>query len=171
MKKADKREKSGFMQKPGNGEGNEIMQKAGNRGRNQFMQKEDRYDDIIRLPHPVSAKHPRMTMLERAAQFSPFAALTDYGAVIEETGRLTERRMEMDEDSKARVDEKLRYVQGQIHMHPEILVTYFVPDERKEGGSYVEARGRVKKMDPYERRLVLEDGRVIPLDEIIEVEV
>lgn len=124
------------------------------------------YDDIIDLPHHVSKRHPQMPADERAAQFSPFAALTGYGAVIRETARLTDRKMELSENMKEELERKLtelcaRNCEGEI--------TFFVPDERKEGGAYVTAEGRVKKTDDAERAVVLEDGTRIPVEDIVDI--
>lgn len=129
-----------------------------------------KYDDIIHLPHPVSRKHPQMPVADRAAQFSPFAALTGHGEAIKETERLTQQRIELDENDKIRINEKLQMLQGKIQQHPEIQVTYFQPDLRKEGGSYVEESGFVKKIDSYNGKLILQNGSVIPIKEIYEIE-
>ena len=128
------------------------------------------YNDIIDLPHHVSATRPRMPMIDRAAQFSPFAALTGYDAAIKETGRLTDRRIELTEDSRAALDRKQQLLVDNLADHPEVSVTYFVPDERKSGGAYVTVTGRVKKVDDYQRLLILTDGTKIPLDEILDME-
>lgn len=90
-----------------------------------------KYDDIIHLPHHVSAKHPQMPALDRAAQFSPFAALTGYETAIAETARLVDRRIELDENRKEELDEKLQMAREQLALEPEIAVTYFVPDAKK----------------------------------------
>lgn len=129
-----------------------------------------KYDDIIDLPHHVSATRPRMSMIDRAAQFSPFAALTGYDAAIKETGRLTDARIELSEESQAILDRKQQLLVDNLADHPEVAVTYFVPDERKAGGAYVTATGRVKKVDDYQRLLLLTDGTKIPLDEILDME-
>lgn len=128
------------------------------------------YDDIIDLPHHVSATRPRMSMIDRAAQFSPFAALTGYDAAIKETGRLTDKRIELTEDSRAILDRKQQFLVDNLADYPEVSVTYFVPDERKSGGAYVTVTGRVKKVDDYQRLLTLTDGTKIPLDEILDME-
>ena len=128
------------------------------------------YDDIIDLPHHVSATRPRMSMIERAAQFSPFAALTGYDDAIKETGRLTDKRIELTEDSRAILDRKQQFLVDNLADYPEVSVTYFVPDERKSGGAYVTVTGRVKKVDDYQRLLTLTDGTKIPLDEILDME-
>lgn len=128
------------------------------------------YDDIIDLPHHVSVTRPRMSMIDRAAQFSPFAALTGYDAAIKETGRLTNERIELTEDSRAVLDRKQQLLLDNLADHPEASVTYFVPDERKSGGAYVTVTGIVKKVDDYQRLLILTDGTKIPLDEILDME-
>lgn len=130
------------------------------------------YDDIIGMPHHVSAVHPQMSRIDRAAQFSPFAALTGYSEAIRETGRLTEERVELDEDVKEILDEKLRMLQHQIeeHDYPEAAIAYFLPDNRKEGGSYVTVSGRVKKIDGYGQAVVMMDGTRIPIKDIVGVE-
>lgn len=128
-----------------------------------------RYDDIIGLPHPVSASHPQMSRTDRAAQFSPFAALTGYEDAIAETGRLTREQLELNEDARQILDEKLRWIQEHIASLPEAEVTYFLPDERKAGGDYVTLKSRVKKIDSYERIMVMQDGTRIPIEEIVEI--
>ena len=95
------------------------------------------YNDIIDLPHHISTTRPRMSMLDRAAQFSPFAALTGYDAAIKETGRLTGQRIELTEECRAVLDRKQQVLLENLAEHPEVSVTYFVPDERKSGGAYV----------------------------------
>ena len=106
-----------------------------------------KYDDIIDLPHPEPQTRPRMPMRDRAAQFSPFAALRGHHSAIEEAERLTDRRIELDEYEVARVDAALQMIREKIDEHPAVSVTYFVPDERKAGGSYQSAEGIVKRID------------------------
>lgn len=130
---------------------------------------EHRYDDIIELPHPVSRKHPRMPLLDRAAQFAPFAALTGHEESIRETARLTEEEIELDEDSKELLDLRLQELQEHLSTQPEVTVTYFCPDEKKAGGAYETVTGRVKKVDEYAGELVFADGRRIALGTIIEL--
>ena len=127
------------------------------------------YDDIINLPHPISTKHPRMPMSDRAAIFSPFAALTGHAAAIQETARLTDQRMELDEDTKAMLDLKQQILADRIAERPEISVVWFRPDARKEGGQYVTNVGQLKKVDDIARILQLADGTTIPLDEVLEL--
>ena len=127
------------------------------------------YEDIIHLPHHVSRKHPQMSMSDRAAQFSPFAALTGYDAAVEETARLTDCRIELDEYEAQHLDEQIQKLSGHLQEHPEVSITYFLPDARKDGGEYVTVTGRVKKIENYERRIVLMDGRLIPIHEVISI--
>ena len=127
-----------------------------------------KYDSIIDLPHYQSSRRPHMSNYDRAAQFSPFAALTGYSDAIRETGRLTEERVELDEDMKEGLDEKLRMLKYQIEEgdYPEAAITYFQPDNRKEGGSYVTVSGRVKKIDGYGQALVMVDGMRVLIKDI-----
>lgn len=134
------------------------------------MSDENKYDDILYLPHPVSARHPQMPLADRAAQFSPFAALTGHEAAIRETARLTKERVELDESRKEILDERLQMIRENLSEKPEVTFTYFQPDERKSGGAYLTVTGRVKKMDGYERRILLEDGMIVPLEELIDIE-
>ena len=129
-----------------------------------------KYDDMIDLPHPTSNKHPRMSIQDRAAIFSPFAALSGHGAAIAETARLTDQRMELDEDTKAELDQRQAVLLEHIEEQPEITVTWFQPDERKDGGAYLTATGRLKKLDEIQRVLVLTDGTKISLDDVAEIE-
>ena len=121
----------------------------------------EKYEDIINLPHHVSKTRPQMSMLERAAQFSPFAALNGYDDAVKETGRLTDERIELGDEE--------RDLQEIIADRPEITVTFFVPDEKKSGGSYTAITGNLKRVDLYERLLVLTDGKKIPLDDIADI--
>ena len=130
----------------------------------------ENYDDIIDLPHHVSATRPQMSMMDRAAQFSPFAALTGYDDAIKETGRLTDEKIEMDEDRKAALDMKQAYLIEMIDEQPEISITYFLPDTKKSGGAYVTVTGNLKRFDEYERLLILTDGKKIPMDDIADIE-
>ena len=128
------------------------------------------YDDILHLTHPTSKNHPRMSIQERAAQFSPFAALTGHAAAIAETARLTDRKMELDEDTRAELDRRQAILLEHISERPEVTITWFRPDERKEGGAYVTTTGRLKKIDQVERILVLMDGTNIPLEDVAALE-
>ena len=129
-----------------------------------------KYDDIIHMPRPVSKKHSPMSNFDRAAQFSPFAALTGYDAVIAETGRLTDTQIELDEGGKALLDEKLQVLRTHLEEQPAVRLTVFSPDCRKSGGAYEAVTGSVKKIDPVARVLVLTGGEVIPIDRIYGIE-
>lgn len=128
------------------------------------------YDDIINLPHHTSASRPHMSAYNRAAQFSPFAALTGYDNAIKETARLTGKIIELDEYNKADLNERLNMIQDQIDGRPEVSISYFQPDKMKPGGAYITATGYVKKIDAYERIVVLQDDTKIPINEIIEID-
>ncbi len=130
----------------------------------------DKYDDIINMPHHKSAKHPQMSMINRAAQFSPFAALTGHGEAIKETARLTDERVELDESVKAVIDERLQYIEENIKSKPTATVTYFEPDDRKEGGEYVTVTGKVKKIDSAANCIIMTNGMIIPICEIFNIE-
>lgn len=146
------------------------------------MRREDahRYDDIIGLPHPVSQKHPQMPLRDRAAQFSPFAALTGYEDAVDETARLTDQRIELAEDARAALNAQLAGLAARlasaaaaavpIAAHPLISVTYFVPDAAKAGGAYLTELCTVKRLDEAESCLLLSDGRRIPLQDILQLE-
>ena len=129
-----------------------------------------KYDDIINLPHHTSPKRPRMSMIDRAAQFSPFAALTGYDAAVKETARLTDQRMELDEYAKAALDERLQIIQDHLSEVPEVTITYFQPDDRKAGGAYLSVSGSIKKIDAYEKCVVMMDKQKIPIKEIFGIE-
>ena len=129
-----------------------------------------KYDDIIDLPHPVSQRRTRMSNYDRAAQFSPFAALTGFDATIEEAGRLTDRRIELEEGAIQQLDRSLREIRERLAQQPQIRATYFTYDERKAGGAYVTVRGRVKKIDSYGNYLLLTDGSAIPIRELLELQ-
>ena len=127
------------------------------------------YDDILHLPHPTSKRHPRMPIVDRAAQFSPFAALTGHRAAIEETARVTDRRIELDEDAKEQLDQTLQLLLERIDEQPEVTVTWFSPDKKKAGGQYHTATGKLKRIDSREGRLILTDGTQIPLEDLLEI--
>ena len=172
-------------------------------------QKKDfsQYEDMLYLERPVSRNHPPMDIMDRAAQFSPFAALTGYGDAVKETERITERRQELDEYEKAALDEQLHELEAQMRggklsrqmeagaqaaesqaaklqsaelqragaePRPQVTITYFVPDEYKEGGAYRTITGAVKKIDYYARRIILENGtqedEMVPVDDIMKLQ-
>ena len=134
-----------------------------------MLKNSGKYEDIINLPHHVSKKHPRMSLEARSAQFAPFAALNGYDELIKETARETNQRIEINEELKAILDEKLRLIKEKINIKPNITVTYFVPDIKKDGGKYVTATGSIIKIDEYKHKIILENKTEIPISEIIEI--
>ena len=128
-----------------------------------------KYEDIIHLSRPISRKHPPMSLYDRAAQFSPFAALTGHEAAIVETARLTEAVMELGEDEKEKINEKLQWLLEHPQEERKVTITYFVPDERKAGGSYPSITGIFHKINEYERTIIMKDGRIIPIDRIKDI--
>ena len=130
-----------------------------------------KYDDIMDLPHHTSPTRNRMSMTDRGAQFSPFAALTGYEEAVAETARVTEEKRELSEDMRSEIDEKLMTLAARLDERPEITLIYFVPDKRKSGGAYVRISGRLKSIDDYERCLVFSDGRRIDLFSVKELEI
>lgn len=128
-----------------------------------------KYDDIINLPHHVSSTRPHMPMSGRAAQFSPFAALSGYSAAVEETARLTSSRIELAEDARAMLEQKLRLLADAVPDDSIVTITYFQPDTQKAGGAYVTAVGPVRKIDSIGRIILMQDGRRIAIQDIIEI--
>lgn len=136
-----------------------------------------KYDDIINLPHHVSITHPPMSMESRAAQFAPFAALTGYEDAVNETARLTTARRKLDENAKVQLDMKIQIVRqmlrGEIEsgeINRSIKVTYFVEDDRKEGGAYIVEDSPIKRIDTYGQRLIMESGAAIPIEDVTDLE-
>lgn len=130
------------------------------------------YDDIINLPHHESRRHPRMSMLNRAAQFAPFAALTGYDDAIEETSRLTDRMIDLDSDIKVDLDRTmalLRSILDDSGSLPQVTITFFIPDVYKDGGSYNTIKTKVKSIDDVERCVILPDGQKIPISNIVDM--
>ena len=128
------------------------------------------YEDIVDLPHHVSRKHPQPTVADRAARFAPFAAITGYEEMVLEEARVTDERIEMDESSKAALNEKLNMILEFIDEQPEVSITYFEPDKRKAGGAYVTVTGTVKRIDEYEHLVIMTDGKKINIDEIYNLQ-
>lgn len=128
------------------------------------------YDDLIYLPHPVSRKHPPMSAMDRAAQFSPFSALTGYEAVLQEAGRLTDSRAELSEYSRDILDQKQKILLDAAPTYPEITVTYFIPDRRKQGGAYGTLKGNLKKIDLARRVIILLDRTEVSLDDVADIQ-
>ncbi len=129
-----------------------------------------RYDDIIDAPHHVSSTRPQMPRADRAAQFAPFAALTGYGAAIDETARLTAKPMELDEDAKSILDGRFQLLQSFGKEQPEVDITFFQPDTRKAGGAFVTVHGMVRKVDDYQRTVTLSDGTIVPIEDVCAIE-
>lgn len=127
------------------------------------------YDDIINLPYKKSTTRPQMKIIDRAAQFSPFAALTTHSQAIKETGRLTSERITLDEDSMRILDSRFQILLENISEHPKVTFTYFVKDNYKSGGEYVEVTGKVKKIDGIEPIIYLEDGTKIAMMDVINI--
>ena len=128
------------------------------------------YEDIVDLPHHISKKHPQPTMADRAARFAPFAAITGYEEMVLEEARVTDERIEMDESSKAALNEKLNMILEFIDEQPEVSITYFEPDKRKAGGAYITVTGTVKRIDEYEHLVIMTDGKKINIDEIYNLQ-
>lgn len=128
-----------------------------------------KYDDILNLPHHVSQRHPQMPVENRAAQFAPFAAITGHDAAIRETARFTDTRIVLDEDALDALDLKIHILAELLSESPEVVVTYFQPDAKKDGGAYVTSAGIAKKFDDVERVLVFTSGEVIAIDEILDI--
>lgn len=133
--------------------------------------KEQNYEDIICLPRHISPKHPQMSLWNRAAQFSPFAALTGHGAAIRETARLTDTFMELNEDQKEYLDEQLRLVRANLSRNPEIKITYFQPDPLKNGGAYATIQGKVKRIDAYSHQILFLDGTAVPISSVFSLDI
>ncbi len=129
-----------------------------------------KYDDMLYLPHHVSPTRPRMCAIDRGAQFSPFAALVGYDSVIEETARLTQQKVELTEGAQWALNEKLRMLSELASDSPVVSITYFAPDLRKQGGAYVKNVGIVRKMDTVQKLIVMKDGTIIPMDDILSIE-
>ena len=127
------------------------------------------YFDIISRQHPTSKKHTRMSNKNRAAQFAPFAALTGYEESIEETARLTDSRIELGEDEIKEINAKLNFIQEHIKERPKVTITYFQPDEKKDGGKYTVATGKIRRIDEFNRIIIFEDMMEIAIDEITEI--
>lgn len=135
-----------------------------------FPINDPKYANIIDRPHHVSSTRPQMPMSDRAAQFSPFAALTGYADVIRETARLTDRKIEPDETMRAALDARYQLLIAALDSEPEVQFTYFVPDERKSGGAYRTVTGVPAKIDGHARRITLTDGTILPIDDVLLLE-
>ena len=128
---------------------------------------EHKYDDIINLSHHVSSRHPQMPMMNRAAQFSPFAALTGYDDAVRETARLTDEKIELDEYEKEELDRKIQWIGSHLDEHIPVSITYFQPDDRKAGGAYEKIVDTIRKINVYEHEILLTKGTKIPIMNIL----
>lgn len=127
------------------------------------------YEDIVDLPPHISKKHPQPTMLERAARFAPFAAITGYEEMVLEEARVTEERIDLDEGTLSLLNEKLNMIQEFLDDEPEVTITYFEPDKKKSGGAYVNITGVVKRIDEYEHLVIMTDGKKICIEDIYAI--
>ena len=128
------------------------------------------YREIINLPHHVSKTRPQLPMSDRAVQFAPFAALTGYDSAIKETGRLTDEKIDLDEEALTDLNMRYQLLVDALDEEPEVEITYFKPDERKSGGEYVTVTGTVKKVDDFERLITMQNGTKIPMDDVLAVD-
>ena len=124
------------------------------------------YEDIVNLPPHISKRHPQPSMMDRAARFAPFAAITGYEEMVLEEARVTEERVDLDEGAFSLLNEKLNMIQEFLDEEPEVTITYFEPDKRKSGGAYVSVTGTVKRIDEYEHLVIMDDGKKIRIGEI-----
>lgn len=131
---------------------------------------EELYADIINLPHHELTTRQRMPLINRAASFAPFAALTGYDEAVKETARLTDARIELDEGSKEILNDKLHIAEDRADEQPEVSITYFLPDKKKSGGAYITTKAVIKRIDEYERLVIFTDKSSIPIDDIYEIE-
>ena len=134
------------------------------------MKLASKYEEIMKHPHHVSKTRPQMPMSDRAAQFAPFAALTGYDSAIKETGRLTDEKIDLDEEALTALDMKYQLLMDTFDEAPEVTSTYFQPDERKAGGKYITATSAVKKVDDFERRITMHDGTKIPMYDVLSID-
>lgn len=131
----------------------------------------DQYDDIINLPHYEPKYHPRMSKYKRSAQFAPFAALVGYDEQVQECSRLTDKRLEIDDELKEKINNKLNKINELIKNSPEVEITYFIPDEKKDGGKYITEIGNVKRIDYVNRFIKFTDNKKIILDDLIDIKI
>ena len=132
---------------------------------------EHKYDDILNMPHHVSSTRPHMSMHDRAAQFSPFAALVGYDDAVKETARLTNEKQELTADKIADLNQKIAFLTENADERPEITIEYFIPDEKKTGGKYVTLSGNFRRIDEYNHNMVFTSGEEIPLNDIFDIEI
>ena len=131
----------------------------------------DKYDDIINLPHYEPKYHPRMSKYKRSAQFAPFAALVGYDEQVKECSRLTDERLEIDDELKEKINYKLNKINELIKNNPVVEITYFIPDVKKDGGKYITEKGNVKRIDYINRFIKFTDNKKIILDDVIDIKI
>lgn len=134
------------------------------------MENEHKYDDIINLPYPRQTSRPRMSAIERAAQFSPFAALVGHDEAIAETARLTDSKVILTEDEENTLNDRIAFLSEILPECPLVGVTYFVRDKKKDGGAYFTKIGNARRVDEIGRKIIFTDGTVIPLDDMVSIE-
>ena len=127
------------------------------------------YEDIVNLPPHISKRHPQPSMMDRAARFAPFAAITGYEEMVLEEARVTEERVDLDEGALSLLNEKLNMIQEFLDEEPEVTITYFEPDKKKSGGAYVNITGIVKRIDEYEHFVIMTDGKKIRIEDIYAI--
>ena len=127
-----------------------------------------KYDDIIHLNRPIS-KHKHQSIVSRAAQFAPFAALTGYEGAIKETARLTDEKIEINEELREVLNFKLNFLNSHIKEKNEVIILYFIKDDKKNGGKYVSKKGIIKRIDPVNELIKLEDNTIIMMDDILNI--
>lgn len=130
-----------------------------------------KYDDIINLEHHISSKHKRMTIKERAAQFAPFSALTGYSDAIKETARITDEKIELDENQKKIINSKLQIIKNKIDLKPTISLVCFKQDKKKQGGSYITIKGTIKKIDIQNQKIIMDDNKKIDINDLIDIKI
>lgn len=128
------------------------------------------YEDIVNLPRHISKVHPQATMADRAARFSPFAAISGYEDMVKEAARVTEERIDITDATKELLNEKLNMIIEFLDEAPEVTITYFEPDKKKDGGAYISITGTVKRIDEYERIVLMSDDKKIRIEEIYAIE-
>ena len=128
------------------------------------------YEDIVNLPPHISKRYPQPSMMDRAARFAPFAAITGYEEMVLEEARVTEERVDLDEGALSLLNEKLNMIRELLDEEPEVTITYFEPDKKKSGGSYVSVTGTVKRIDEYEYSVLMNDSKQIPIGEIYDIQ-
>ena len=128
------------------------------------------YEDIVNLPRHISKIHPQATMADRAARFSPFAAISGYEDMVKEAARVTEERIDITDATKELLNEKLNMIIEFLDEEPEVTITYFEPDKKKDGGAYISITGTVKRIDEYERFVLMSDDKKIRIEEIYAIE-